>query len=159
MIMRLGHSHMCGKSKIFYPHIYFAGILPFTWKRHRHMPVCIRREVCFRPRGKSQSADRKANNVQGYSHSRGKRFTIYWDIEHDWVYSHSRGKKYKCLAALYVIVGILPLAWEKASRAILLLHFFGYTPTCVGKVNSFILHIYFAGVLPLAWEKGNEIAG
>lgn len=133
MLMRLGHSHMCGKSKIFYPHIYFAGILPFTWKRHRHMPVCIRREVCFRPRGKSQSADRKANNVQGYS--------------------HSRGKKYKCLAALYVIVGILPLAWEKASRAILLLHFFGYTPTCVGKVNSFILHIYFAGILPFAWEK------
>ena len=28
-----------------------------------------------------------------------------------------------------------------------------YTPTCVGKVKFFILHIYFAGVLPRVWEK------
>ena len=27
------------------------------------------------------------------------------------------------------------------------------TPTYVGKVKFFILHIYFAGVLPLVWEK------
>ena len=34
----------------------------------------------------------------------------------------------------------------------------GTTPTCVGKVKFFILHIYFARILPFAWEKASSHA-
>lgn len=156
MLTRSDNSHVCGKSKIFYPSYLFC----------KDTPICMGKastHACLHP-----AVGRITPTCVGKRH---KSRWMSWDMGD---HSHLRGKKLLPLDFPAFFSGSLPLAWEKVDRRAGWSVPSRITPTRVGKSlpllpifqqvqdhshsrgkkkHCTILRSEQEGSLPLAWEK------